>query len=47
MENPGDWKHVLVIAEDKWEKKLGDLNRNVVLLLAGYARHVFQRQPDR
>jgi hypothetical protein len=46
MENPGDWKHVLVIAEVKCEKKLGDLNRNVVLQLAGYAHHIFQRQPD-
>lgn len=42
-----DRKHVLVIAEVKCEKKLGDLNRKVVLQLAGYARHVFHRQPDR
>ena len=46
-EEPADWKHVLVIAEVNCEKGLGDLNRKVVLQLAGYARHVFQRQPNR
>jgi hypothetical protein len=47
MEEPEDWKHVIVIAELKCEMRLGDLNRKLVLQLADYARYVFQRQPDR
>ena len=42
-----DWKYVHVIAELKCVQGLIDLNPKVVLQLAGYARHVFHRQPDR
>jgi len=46
-EEQSDWKRVLAIVEIKCEKKLTDLRRKVVLQLAGYARQVFHRQPDR
>jgi len=42
-----DWKYVQVIAELKCVQGRMDLNPKVVLQLAGYARHVFHRQPDR
>jgi hypothetical protein len=37
IEKPQDWKYVIVIAELECQKR-GDLNRNLVLQLADYAR---------
>jgi len=46
-EKQSDWKRVLVIVEIKCKKRLTDLRQKVALQLAGYAREVFHRQPDR